>query len=189
MNINVFANYYHEKNDSRRNELDYCIQKNIANSNINYILIESQERLTYNDYFNYVNNYTSDEDVNVIINLDIYFDESIVNAFKIKNDEFWCCGRWEWKDDGALVAPTRPDSQDAWFKRGKINMNANFELGKLGCDNRLAYEASRTYSVLNPALTIKAIHVHTSNIRNYTRKNKNDLVPGPYHTITPTALK
>lgn len=190
-NINVFTNYYEEKKERRRKELDLCMAKNSTNEFINFIPIESQERMTFNDFFRIANNYTGENDINVISNLDIYFDKTVVNYSKVEFGDFWCLARWDLKKNNEIVHCNRPDSQDVWVFRGRMNkIDAPFEMGKMGCDNRLAYLAKEAgLNVLNPSKTIKSIHVHTSNIRNYKKRNKADLIPGPYHTIMPTSLR
>ena len=189
-NINVFTNYYSEKKDRRRLELEECVSNNVLNPHINYIPIVSQTRMKFNDFFNIINDYTSDDDVNIICNLDIYFDNNITIAQRIKPGEFWCLARWDYKRNKKILHCNRPDSQDTWVFRGKMTkINADFEMGKRGCDNRLAFLAKEAgLNVTNPSKSVKTIHIHNSNIRNYNKRNKADLVRGPYHTITPTAL-
>jgi len=190
VNINLFVNYYEESNAKRRPELDMCMQKNATNPYLNFIPITSQNRMTFGDFFSICNSYSNEDDVSIVANLDIYFDETIRLAEKIKRNNFWALGRWDVKKDGTIVHACRPDSQDAWFVKGPFkNINANFEMGKCGCDNRLAHEAKKAgYKVENPSKSIKAMHVHTSAIRNYKRRKKQDLVPGPYYTVYPTEL-
>ena len=190
MNINVFANYYEDKNTKRRGELETCMQNNINNPHINFIPITSQIRITFNDFFNICNNYSDKDDISIVANLDIYFDETIALARSMMPGTFWSLGRWDYKKSGAIIHSNRPDSQDAWVIKGHFKkINANFTMGKCGCDNRLAYEAKKAgYVVVNPSKSVKAIHMHISNIRNYKRRKKQDVVPGPYHTITPTEL-
>lgn len=189
-NINVYTNYYNETKEKRRVEIERCVQENFNNKYINFIPIESQKRMSFNDFFRYSNEYCSDDDINIVSNLDIFFDKTILTTNSIRKGEFWCLARWDMRKDGSIVHANRPDSQDVWVYRGKIRLNAPFEMGKMGCDNRLAYVANEFgLKVSNPSMSIKCIHLHNSNIRNYRRKNEADLVQGPYLTIPPTALK
>lgn len=184
--INLFFNYYKDANSNRQAELDKCVSKNFDNKLINCVMFESQNRLKYSDYFKFINSYTSGDDVNIVSNLDIYFDETVSLCNKIRPTEFYIMGRWDVDRLGNARHANRPDSQDAWIFRGKINIEADFYLGLPGCDNRLAYEAKKAgYKVTNPSVSIKIYHLHISGVRNHSRK---DNVPGPYYTLMPSAL-
>jgi hypothetical protein len=192
MSINVFVGYYQDKNQTRNDELMECMRCNINNPYINYVLIESDERMKYNDYFRIINAYSDPNDVNVIMNLDIYLDpESCSLLEKIKPKEMFALCRWEKQPNGELKFADRPDSQDAWVFRGYIDINVDFHLGYAGCDNRLAKVfADAGWKVTNPSRTIKTIHIHSSNIRNYKPgKHNKMMVEGPYLTLTPTILE
>ena len=111
------------------------------------------------------------EDVNVVANLDIYFDQSIKLAKWITDDVVYCLTRWE--DDGKGNICTFKEkhyghpgewSQDAWIFTGtKVqNIKSEFCLGDRGCDNHLAWLFNQAgIKVQNPSEDIKAIHLHT----------------------------
>lgn len=188
--INLFFNFYREKNPTRAKEIDLCINRNLANPLLNVIMISSQERLTYNNFFQIINNYSEDTDVNIISNSDIYFDNSIQLVNEMKDNEAFALGRWSLNSSNKINFDNRVDSQDAWVFKGKIrDIQGNFCLGYLGCDNRIAFEIEKVgYRLSNPSKTIKIVHVHSSNIRNYHIDNKNkhkNLVPPPYKTVEP----
>jgi hypothetical protein len=188
MNINLYINYYQDKSIIRQNELDTCIHNNILNKHLNVIMCV-QDRMMYSDFFNIINKYTSDDDINIISNLDIFFDDSIVNLKEMHSDEAFVLGRWNYTKAGIILF-NRPDSQDTWIFKGKVRkIFGDFYLGYLGCDNRIAHEIkSAGYKVSNPSKTIKATHLHISNIRNYsyTKKDRKKFeVSGPYYTINP----
>jgi hypothetical protein len=179
--VNLFLNYYIDKNELRNKELELCIYNNINNKNINTIIIESSSRLKYSDFFSYMKKVKVFNDINIIANLDIYFDESIILCESINNKDVYALSRW---DDlgGRLVHFDRKDSQDAWIFRGvPENVFGDFYLGVPGCDNKIAFEfKSAGYSVYNPSLDIRAIHVHRSRSRNYSTK---DRVLPPYLVV------
>lgn len=192
MSINVFVGYYKDKNEIRNEELIECMRYNINNPYINYVLIESDERMKYNDYFKIINSYSDNNDVNVIMNLDIYLDPECCHLLeRIKPREVFALCRWEKQTNGDLKFADRPDSQDVWVFRGHIDMNVDFYLGYAGCDNRIAKVfADAGWNVTNPSRTIKTIHVHSSNIRNYKPGRHNTMVvEGPYLTLPPTTLE
>ena len=75
--INLFYNYYKDKSEERQKEIDLCFSNNIKNSNLNVITFNSQNRLTFSFFFKKINLLSSTEDINIICNSDIFFDESI----------------------------------------------------------------------------------------------------------------
>jgi len=185
--IRLFYNYYEDKNPNRKREIDFCLQKNLANKLITTVIIETPSKPSYNFFFEQINKITAPDDINIICNSDIFFDETIEHALKIKEKEMYALLRWEWHNPQYITFHERPDSQDTWIVKGKVeNVKGDFTLGIRGCDNRIAYEFQAAgYTVINPAKSIKSYHVHNSMIRNYTMA---DVVPPPYHTLMPTAL-
>lgn len=188
--INLFFNFYREENPIRAKEIDLCVGRNLSNPHLNIIMINSQKRITYNDFFQIINNYSETTDVNIISNCDIYFDNSIQIVNEMKDDEAFALSRWSMNKSNNIIFDNRIDSQDAWIFKGKIrNIYGNFCLGYLGCDNRIAFEIDKAgYILSNPSKSIKIVHVHSSNIRNYFLDNKNkhkNLVPPPYKTVEP----
>ena len=180
--IRLLYNYYEDKNPIRKKEIDLCLQKNLANPWINTVIIESQNKLTYNYFFDKINSMTGEQDINVMCNSDIFLDETIRLVETMAMDQVYALSRWDYRPDGKHVFFNRADSQDTWIFRGHIRtMNGDFTLGRNGCDNRIAHEIKKAgYKLNNPSQSVKTYHVHSSNIRNHTRK---DTVPGPYLTI------
>ncbi len=190
--INLFINYYVDKSAERQAEIDLCLINNLNNKLLNVVVLENQNRLKYNDYFKIINDYADVEDINIISNSDIYFDESIGLVSKLQLNQVFALARWDLLADGTVQHFNRKDSQDCWIFRGKINreINGDFYLGYRGCDNRIAHEFLAVgYKVSNPSLDIKSYHVHNTNIRNYTTTSAEFLVPGPYLTIAPERFK
>ncbi len=188
--INFFTNYYIDKNSDRQQELDLCLHNNFENKLLNVVVLSDSNRLTYNDFFNVINKYTDLDDINIIANSDIYFDESIEYALSLKAKQCYALSRWDINSDRTATHFNRSDSQDCWIFRGKITgVAGNFFLGYRGCDNRIAHEIRQAgWEISNPSLTIKSYHLHLSGIRNYTVINDKFLVPPPYLTLTPSFL-
>jgi hypothetical protein len=104
--------------------------------------------------------------------------------------------RWEEADDGVnhqLFGP-KPDSQDTWvFHSDSVHARKwNLELlripfGTPGCDNAIAIEFLRQkFKIVNPALSLRTLHVHKSEIRAYDPK---DIVDRPmYMYIEPSGI-
>lgn len=188
--INVAINYYIDKFPQRQKEINECFEKNIKNPFINLIIINSQERLKYSYYFNILNSITAPNDINIISNADIYFDDTVKLFEKLDNDTFFALSRWDVASDGSAKHYDRQDSQDVWAWRGKSRLIYNdFNIGVPGCDNRLAYEANKAgYKIKNPSMDIKTYHLHITNLRNYNIKTRVDAIPGPYLTVFPEKL-
>jgi hypothetical protein len=185
--IRLFYNYYEDKHPTRKKEIDFCLQKNLDNPYIKTIIVEHANKPTYDYFFQKINDITEDNDINIICNSDIFFDETIKLTENIKHRELYSLLRWEYHPGAAPQFYERPDSQDTWIVRGKIeNVFGGFTLGIRGCDNRIAYEFLKSgYIVNNPSKSIRSYHFHTSQIRNYTMA---ECIPPPYHTLMPTNL-
>lgn len=188
--INLYINYYKDKNLERQKEIDYCFYKNISNENLNVIILDSQARVTFKMFFDKINKITFKNDINIIANSDIFFDESLNFVNNIKDNECYALSRWDLDKNGQAKHFNRADSQDTWIIKGfvKKNMFGDFNMGFRGCDNRLAYEFEHAgYKILNPSLTIKTYHLHNTGIRNYNMSPE-FLVPKPYLTVNPVSL-
>lgn len=184
--IRLLYNYYEDKNPVRRNEINFCLQKNQSNPYLTTVVVDSPGKPTYDFFFKKINEITGPDDINIICNSDIFFDHTIRLADQIKPKEVFCLLRWEWSPT-AVKFHERPDSQDTWIVKGKVeNVYGDFSLGIRGCDNRIAHEFNKAgYTVRNPAKSIRTFHVHNSQIRNYTMA---DVVPPPYYTLMPSIL-
>lgn len=186
--IRLITPYYVDSNHKRQQEIEQCREKNKANSLINeYHNIERAERLDFAELFRVANNLiTNADDITIIANSDIYFNETIRLCEQIKENECYALSRWDETHRG-LNLYNHADSQDVWIFRGTIKpIKEGVIMGKPGCDNILAFELTQLgYKVINPSLSIQAIHVHTTRIRNYT---ESDRLFGTYLTIQPSSL-
>ena len=207
----LYTSFYNDKNPVRQNELSTCMQNNIQNEFIDkiYVVIEepienfpilfnekvvaipSDKRPTYQFFFDLINSNCTGNDISIIANTDIYFDESI-KGFDVINFTNACLAlsRWDLLSNGSIKFYDHKDSQDTWIFKGKVRPieYADFNLGKRGCDNRIAYELNKAgYAVYNPSRTIRTIHSHNSNVRNYPAPGIDDVQP-PYLVLEPTDL-
>lgn len=212
MKINLFFNYYKTNREERQKELDYCLEKNIENKNIdNIYLIKSKDININNDkvisidyeeiptfryVVNLINKNSGLEDINIILNSDCYLDEEDTPMLKkIGEKEVWCLTRQTITSFDPFKYVLYNDggcSQDSWiFKGKKVINNIDFEFGKPGCDNRFAYElASSGLNLLNPAKTFRVYHYHMSEIRTFDNSaNSTDRVNGHYTFIVPKKLE
>lgn len=209
--INLFINPFTHENASRQKEIDFCMRKNVENKLIDKIIqVNKNSRSTYGDFFKIMSQYPND--INIIANLDIYFDETIELAKDIKTMECYALTRWE-NYNGSVIdfnsrhgRPSPPQwSQDAWIFKGfpddkdfdtvvainsksRSNETIPFSLGIPGCDNKIAAMLKeKKYNVTNPSLSIKAIHVHKNESRSYPHYQ---ILRGirPFGPVNPTSL-
>lgn len=171
--INLYISLY---NSYRNKELLHCLNKNLKNKYIDQIFVLNEglklnntdivevkinKKPIYNDFFKIINKFTSENDINIIANSDIYFDDSIKSVELIKNENCYALTRWNITKRG-LSFENCIGSQDVWIFKGEIkNINGNIKLGVPGCDNRIAYEIAQAgYQLLNPSKEIIIYHYH-----------------------------
>lgn len=173
------------------------------------VFVDFVEKPTYKDFIRIVNeyidcvvvnefsaNYNKENDVNIISNADIIFDETLSNLDKLKENDCWALSRWEMNEKFEKHVPQIQiygDSQDCWIFRGKIRQfdKSDFPLGKMGCDNRIAYEIKKAgYNISNPSKSVFTWHLHNSNVRGYNPaiRNENTVVSQPYLNVPITSL-
>lgn len=143
------------------------------------------DRQTFKGFFDIANQYYPEQNI-IVANADIYFDETLLflDGYNLQG-KLLALTRWEpyprkgslWKHCCIPNQPLSSDSQDVWILRTPITIkNADIKLGTIGCDPNIAYEAADSgLEVINPCLTIKAYHLHHSQVRHYNPK-------APYNT-------
>ena len=194
--LNLYTSFYQDKDAKRQKELLYCLNKNIENPLIDniFLIVEGDVKLpksdkliivngnrpTYRNFFDLVNDtVTSINDISIIANTDIYFNETLA-SLDIHERQCIALSRWDKKKDGLRLHNER-FSQDSWIFKGKLrNVRfCDFYLGIPGCDNRIAYELNRAgYRMFNPATKIQSIHYHQSDLHNYDGSTPK--IPKPY---------
>lgn len=201
--IRLFISYYKDKSEVRQRELEHCIQKNIENKFIDKIIVllegcdsdfpilnnnkvcivQDCPRATYKAMFEYANKLSSQDDISIIANTDIYFDETVQKMNTLQNHFCYALSRWHEFPDGNIALHNEQYSQDVWAFRGLIKFPrfCDFHLGVPGCDNRIAYELHKAgYLLMNPAYDIKCYHNHKSDLHNYSRQDK---IEEPYKPV------
>ena len=122
MRVNLFINFYQDKDLNRQKELLICVLSNILNSQIDsvHVLVANKDidefmifadkvpkqfqykitihpfekRPTYNDYFKFTESYT--EDINIIANKDMIMDTVSVEKLKNFNWKNYCIALSRW---------------------------------------------------------------------------------------------
>jgi hypothetical protein len=194
----LFIAYYNDKNILRQQENDFCLKHNVNNNLITnvYLIIDNKNtiipddikksdkikiiyidsRPTFQTLFVIINKNTNKNDINILANTDIYFDDTLKLLYtSLKHDMCFALTRWDVNHDDSITFLNHDYSQDTWIFRGQIkneNMEANFFQGIQACDNRVAYEIKNAgYKIYNPSKTIITYHLHKTNIRNYDPNN------------------
>ena len=148
------------------------------------------DRPHYNCFFRYTREYP--DDINIIANTDIVICSMSLAKLKTWNFKNYCLAlsRWDYYMHGMNPNHSRhhanKDSQDTWIVKGGFPdmPKANFPLGMRGCDNRIAFELSKRYQVINPSQTIRTFHYHITGVHNYApHGSKEDLIPPPYRLL------
>ena len=202
---NLFLEYFENSNKARDDEVLKAIHNNITLNifdkiyiftesltinifNPNVEIIKINERMTFKKMFEYINELSGNDNINVICNNDIYFDNTLL---KLKdydlNNKFLALLRRNVLEDGTSElfefdkndcfnrVGHRTDSQDAWIFKGyiKVPHNANFYFDILGSNNRIIFLMEELgYNVLNPCYDIYIYHLHLTNLRNYNQSDR-----------------
>jgi len=178
------------------NERVYTLEELGLETNDKIVQIPLGHRLQYADIFKlaHVMNLSG---WLITANADIFFDESIKNLdyFRTKERLMLNLLRWEYTSDiktSTMFGP-RADSQDAWMWHSNHSLHLaeyekvfRFNLGTPGCDNHIAHLFQTLgFTQLNIPTYMKALHYHTTQIRNYT---KADAINPPYCNLIPHGL-
>jgi hypothetical protein len=159
--------------------------------NLNIIIKEV--RPTFNDIFDKIaldSKEAKNDDVFIFMNTDIFLYD-LSQFIQVGGENVaYALSRYD-KINGQTILFDRSDSQDTWVFFGKTNINLSIPInfGIAGCDNRLAHEIEKSgYVVKNPSKSIKTIHYHESNIRNYINSQGvvENRIPPPYKLVEPT---
>ncbi|MBE9226835.1 hypothetical protein IQ264_15515 [Phormidium sp. LEGE 05292] len=136
-------------------------------------IIPVNHRSTYADLIEVANQW-GNEQVAIIVNGDIYFDENsqLERASEITNSEFWTVSRYEPTKDGGwkLFHIATAGAHDCWIFRTPLRaFKNNYQLGIQGCDLFIAQRAIEAgFKVLNPCFTIRPRHLHqVPGVRNH----------------------
>lgn len=199
----LFSSYFQSGDPSRDSELRTCLNRNLSGDTFDHVYLYSesevpsnhkltvryQGRPTYQNLIDWANDVSHDGDVVVIANSDIYFDNTLNWSHNVPM-EMTCIAlsRWDVAPNGSKKLFAYEHSQDSWIFKGKINIKgANYYMGIPGCDNRIAFDADQSgYRVVNTAKDIITYHLHNSNIRSYTQK---DRLEGGYLPVWITSIR
>ena len=156
------------------------------------IQINIKNRLTFKDIFDYVEILDISGYI-LFANSDIFFNESLQKlrySELAKKKIFIGLLRYDYKDSSDIkLSGPRSNSQDTWILHSNFNIKKSqrkvlkFNFGKPGCDNKILYIMKILgYHIINCPEIIKSLHVHNTEIRNYSPK---DVVSKPWMMCYP----
>lgn len=207
--IRLFTTAFAERNRVRRAEYAECLIRNLGCDGIDSVCVlaegpvdfprsqklvvrKVETRPLYADYFGWIAELAGSHDISIIANADIHFDSSlrVLRHWTIPDRTVLALSRWEASPDGQLRLNDRNDSQDAWIFRGPPSaIFDEFQIGVPRCDNRLAKELEIAgYRVMNPAFTLRAIHLHAGSRDDYSEGHQSGFIDGPYGYVWPHNL-
>ncbi len=194
--IKLYVQQYTSSDQNRNKQLKQCMNINSKNKQFSIYKIKKELRLTFQQLFNTINNeIKSDDQISIIANSDIIFDETIKYCRYINKNQVFCLTRWQNPQvfNGELLKQSSyrydaPYSHDVWIFKGKIKNvnNCNFGLGIWGCDGAIADRLYNSgYSLKNPNKTIKVYHHHKTAFRT----NQFPQAPKPWYQIQTSGLQ
>ena len=203
--LNVIAQFYEDKDPGRALELEECLRRNLDCPWVSSVhqLVEAQTvlpewatshpklveqrvegRLTYAGAFAYANLHLQGKTV-CLMNADTFVDPlSSWREIRDLDPRFVLCqSRHDLQADGSLqmskplIKGFGAVSQDAWIWRSPLSVpNADFELGRLGCDNAIAHRFKAAgYVLLNRGSVLKIGHIDRC-------RGKDEIGTVAYHT-------
>jgi hypothetical protein len=215
--INIFSQFFLPPNKiERQREILHCLKKNVMNRFIHKIYLLNEriytelelqtcsdkviqvdigKRLQFKDVFNYINE-NKIEGFNVLLNIDIFLDDSIHHISKSDisiEKKMFALSRYEYNPEQKKInLNMRFDSQDTWIVHSNFTIpekNTNlfdFEFGRPGCDNKIVYLMDILgYKIINDPKLIKSYHYHLETSRNYSFKEE---VCDPYGLLAPCRM-
>jgi len=165
-------------------------------------VVSFSQRPTFNDIMNLINQYSYPDDINIMSNTDICFDQTINMIRSLRFNEALALTRWDVSLDISSLTYNNISNHskrfdvsvsfDTWIVRGKIPApvlgKAGFSFGIPGCDNAITYILYHygKYNIYNPSINIHSFHVHSSQIRHYTEQQR---INGPGCNVKPCAWR
>jgi hypothetical protein len=120
--------------------------------------------------------------VTILANADVFFDGSVLHLHRLDGADFAALSVWELDAERQTMDPRNWNNwQSAWAWRGRAELadveGMHLPWGSPGMDNRLCYLAGAVARrvVQNPALTVRAVHVHANHSPTF-----GDLPAAPY---------
>lgn len=205
----LLTQFYEPKWEDRKKEIFECLENNLnnehidevhlfiekdfdfkkifpENNNLNKIKkINQKGRLSFRDAFEYSNKNILKNNIKILSNSDIYFNNTLKNIHNNLLEELHVLALSRHninKKKRLQIEKYHPVSQDSWAWKGNMEIlkddkhynNDGIKLGYWGCDNYVASLFKRSgYTVSNPCKSIICTHLHKDkNMRVITNKDR-----------------
>ena len=199
--VALFTSYFEQKFGDRQRELRKVMELNIACQSIDLIYnlghpwenekvvnLPGYDRPTYAQFIKEMQ--AVEADYYILANSDIYFTSEIEEIKSLQMDgKVLCLSRYDITSGGFAKLFDYEWTQDTWIWKGKPKtlQNVDFTMGLPACDNRMAYEIAQAgLKPINPSKDIKTYHLHLTNKRSYTERNR---LAGPTMPLVPTTAE
>lgn len=199
--VALFTSYFEQKYGDRQRELRKVMELNIACKSIDVIYnlgtpwdhpkvvnLQGYDRPTYSQFIKEMQEV--DADYYILANSDIYFTSEIEEIKSLRIDgKVLCLSRYDITPSGYGKLFDYEWTQDTWIWKGKPQSlkNVDFTMGIPACDNRLAYEIAQSgLTPVNPSKDIRTYHLHLTNKRTYTERNR---LAGPTMPLPTTTIE
>ncbi len=199
--VALFTSYFEQKFGDRQRELRKVMELNIACQSIDLIYnlghpwenekvvnLPGYDRPTYAQFIKEMQ--AVEADYYILANSDIYFTSEIEEIKSLQMDgKVLCLSRYDITSGGFAKLFDYEWTQDTWIWKGKPKtlQNVDFTMGLPACDNRMAYEIAQAgLKPVNPSKDIKTYHLHLTNKRSYTERNR---LAGPTMPLVPTTAE
>ena len=199
--VALFTSYFEQKFGDRQRELRKVMELNIACPSIDVIYnlghpwenekvvnLPGYDRPTYAQFIKEMQ--AVEADYYILANSDIYFTSEIEEIKSLQMDgKVLCLSRYDVTSGGFAKLFDYEWTQDTWIWKGKPKtlQNVDFTMGLPACDNRMAYEIAQAgLKPVNPSKDIKTYHLHLTNKRSYTERNR---LAGPTMPLVPSTAE
>jgi hypothetical protein len=150
------------------------IKSNNINSN-KIITISINKQPTYHDFFGYILN-NLPNNICMIANSDIYLHSYNLNLIKLLSCGKYCYALTRHEHDMSCPLIDKYfNSHDCYIFNSKyldnriLCLNTNFQQNLIGIESRIIKSfCNLKFKVFNPCKQIKIVHLHKTNLRNYT---------------------
>lgn len=223
--VSLITQYYIPKWKERQTEIDETLINNINDPYIDEIylfvekeynfemikskvknfdkvkLINRKSRLSFKMAFEFANHHIAEENIKILSNSDIYFNNTLTNVHSINLFKtVLCLSRHEITNDKLEITKDTHWTQDVWIWTDIINITPKSNnkdyfkdgimLGIGGCDNRItAILKSAGYNLQNCCKKIICIHNHKNDLREWTKSGAKRYLPDsatPHYFISCT---
>jgi len=185
----LITSIYETGNDNRDLEFLECLSYNKKNPYINKIIIAFEGRkgslyeaieqdvthhIDTRPTFDDLINLYKGEDIVILSNADIYFDNTLRFVFDVELDNtLFMLTR---KNGKELIPHTNDEMvacADAWIYKSPTKVSCECQIGVAYCDGKISAQAYMDgIRVVNYSKSINAIHLHKGGYKNSQRRNR-----------------